>query len=445
PHLLRHLRVVELLIFGGSAALFGTLSYVTLAESARQGFIAGINGPWVLLIFTYAMFVPNAWRRAAVVIGMAAAIPVVLMMGFYWFSPEFQTVFANDPENVGKVFGTFMSMCLAAVIAVVGVRTINTLRREAFEARRLGQYQLRKPLGAGGMGEVYLAEHVMLKRPCALKLVRPERAGDPETLARFEREVQSTAKLSHWNTVDVFDYGRADDGTFYYVMEYLPGMNLEQLIRMTGRMSAERVIYLITQVCEALSEAHELGLIHRDIKPANVFAARRGGHYDVAKLLDFGLVRPTIQTTDLSLTQEGVVTGSPLYIPPEQAIGDTPDARSDIYSLGAVIYYLLTERPPFWDENPMKVLLAHARDVPPSPREFVAELPVDLEHIILRCLEKAPSHRFQSADELRDALLACTSAGDWNRELAQRWWHENGCPVKKKLDAEVLGLATVSV
>src|SRR5262249_37389757 len=159
-----------------------------------------------------------------------------------------------------------LTMAVGAVAAVFGTHLINTLRREAFEARQLGQYRLISPLGAGGMGEVYLAEHRMLKRPCAIKLIRREQAGDPQVLARFEREVQMTARLSHWNTIEIFDYGRADDGTFYYVMEYLPGLSLEDLLQRHGPLPAGRVVHLLRQTCQGLREAHAVGLIHRDIK-----------------------------------------------------------------------------------------------------------------------------------------------------------------------------------
>src|SRR5262249_9075166 len=186
------------------------------------------------------------------------------------------------------------------------------LRQEAFAARTLGQYRLKERLGAGGMGEVYLAEHALLKRPCAIKLIRLERAGDPRNLVRFEREVQATAALSHANTVEIYDYGHAADGTFYYVMEYLPGLDLERLGGGPGPLPPERAVPLLRQVCGALREAHAAGLIHRDLKPGNVLVCRRGGLADVAKLLDFGLVRaPGLDQDGQKLTQEGALAGTP--------------------------------------------------------------------------------------------------------------------------------------
>ena len=251
------------------------------------------------------------------------------------------------------------------------------------------------------MGEVYLAEHLLMKRPCAIKIIRPEKTGNRRVLARFEREVRATAKLSHWNTIDIFDYGRAADGTFYYVMEYLPGLSLAQMVDSYGPLAPERVIFLLSQTCDALSEAHAAGLIHRDIKPANIFVARRGGHYDVAKLLDFGMVKPMggIESVDLSI--EGSITGSPLFMSPEQALGTRePDVRSDIYSLGVVGYFLLSGRPPFESQRPIQVLFSHANQKP-VPLSIVArEVPKDLESVIMRCMEKQPEDRYQSAAEL---------------------------------------------
>jgi len=322
---LRKLRVAELIIFGLPAAFFLLLQHrVTLADAAQR-FMPPPMPFWLLLIFTYALFIPNTWRRAALVIGAMALAPDLLLVGMALVYPEVAAVMT------GMAFVQHvLTMVVAAVAAVFGTHLINTLRREAFEARQLGQYRLIEPLGIGGMGEVYLAEHRMLKRPCAVKLIRPEQAGNPQVLARFEREVQMTARLSHWNTVEVYDYGRTDDGTFYYVMEYLPGLSLEDLLRRHGPLPAERVVHLLRQTCQALREAHAIGLIHRDIKPANIFAARRGGQHDVVKLLDFGLVKPVAELASPRLTQEGTISGTPLFMSPEQASGRVDvDARSD--------------------------------------------------------------------------------------------------------------------
>jgi serine/threonine-protein kinase len=418
------LRTQEMIIFGLPAAFFLLAQVVKMPVCAElYGFVHTPAIPWLMLIFTYAMFIPNNWQRAAAVIGTMAATPIFVTVVLWYFVPVCHSAMA---DHEGFFVELTITMGLAAAASVIGVHTIGTLRVEAFKARQLGQYNLRHLIGAGGMGEVYLAEHKLLKRPCAIKLIRPDKAGDPKILARFEREVRATAKLSHWNSVEIFDYGHAEDGTFYYVMEYLPGMNLQELVARHGPLPPERVIHLLTQTCDALGEAHESGMLHRDIKPANIFAAQRGGLYDVAKLLDFGLVKPMARFDDAHLTQEGSITGSPLYMSPEQSTGDSePDARSDIYCLGAVGYFLLSGRPPFNYEQPIKVLLAHAREVPPSLSELQGDVPSDLEAVVMKCLEKDPADRYQNVLELRDALLNCESAGHWTRRVAQSWWQAN--------------------
>ena len=414
------LRGAELAVFGLPAALFLIVQYVAMRRTVASGFFEFPIGPWLLLIFVYALFIPNRIGRAAVVIGLIAAAPLGMLAGMMAAEPRIaQLVSADD------LIGLTLMLALAAVAGVFGVDTIGSLRREAYEAKQLGQYRLKRMIGSGGMGEVYLAEHQLLKRPCVVKLIRPDKAGDPRVLARFQREVCATAKLSHWNTIEIFDYGVAQDGTFYYVMEYLPGLSLAELVEQYGPLAPERVIYLLRQACDALGEAHAAGLIHRDIKPGNIFAAQQGGVYDVAKLLDFGLVKPVIDDQPIQLTTEGAITGSPLFMSPEQAVGDRePDARSDIYSLGAVAYYLLVGRPPFEGDKPLKVIFAHAHQevIPPSIHR--PETPADLELVVLRCLAKAPEERYEDAASLAEALGECEAAALWSRELAARWWQE---------------------
>ena len=337
-------------------------------------------------------------------------------------------------------------MGMALLAATVGVHTIGTLRRQVFAARQLGQYRLKQRLGSGGMGEVYLAEHEMMKRPCAVKLIRPEKAGDPRMLARFEREVRATAKLSHWNSIDIYDYGRTADGTFYYVMEFLPGHNVGEIVEDYGPIPPARAVYLMDQVCSALNEAHGIGLVHRDIKPANIFCAYRGGVCDVAKLLDFGLAKPSSLegNGEMQLTMEGTVTGSPLFMSPEQASGeDQLDGRSDIYSLGAVMYFILTGQPPFMADSPLKVIIAHAAEDVVPPRQLNPALPIELEEIVMRCLEKDPDDRFQDVLSLQRALRDLVFGETWSSELAAEWWSCNGCPERKKLAAELIEAAAV--
>ena len=312
-------------------------------------------------------------------------------------------------------------LVIGTALAIYGSFLVNGLRTELHEARKFGQYQLVRKLGEGGMGEVYLAEHQLLKRPCALKLIKPEAGADPIALARFEREVQSAARLSHPNTIEIYDYGHTDDGTFYYVMEYLQGLSLADLVRRAGPLPPGRVIYLFRQVCAGLAEAHALGLVHRDLKPANVFVAVRGGESDVAKVLDFGLVKLTQDPGAAELTGEMTVSGTPMYMAPEQAVGDRSlDARADIYALGAMMYFALTGRPPFTGETAFAVMMAHARDPVVPPSQVRPGVPADLEQVVLRCLAKKPGDRFPTVKALGEALAACRSAADWGAEPGRR-------------------------
>jgi serine/threonine-protein kinase len=433
PLSLGQLRAAELVLVGltaflcvwkQSSYLEGGLFFRQFRGPDRLPVLAAYHSlPWFALLAAYGLFVPNTWRRCAVVVGVIALCPFAVL--------------AADTRQPGwgitgrallpylTVLGLWMTF--GAVLAIFGSHHITALRREASAARRLGQYRLKKRLGAGGMGEVYLAEHVLLRRPCAIKLIRPERAGDPQTLRRFEREVQATAALTHPNTVEVFDYGHAEDGTFYYAMEYLPGLSLEDLVRRDGPLPPGRVVHLMRQVCGALREAHAAGLIHRDIKPGNILVCERGGVPDVAKLLDFGLVRaPGWDPEGGKLTQEGVIAGTPAYMSPDQAgAADRVDARSDLYSLGAVTYFLLTGQPPFVRESALHTLAAHLREEVVAPDRHQAEVPADLQAVVLRCLEKDPARRFPDAAALEQALAACQCAGGWTREQAAAWWREH--------------------
>jgi eukaryotic-like serine/threonine-protein kinase len=310
---------------------------------------------------------------------------------------------------------------------VFGSHKIRELHQKAHEAERVGQYRLKRVLGIGGMGTVYLAEHVLLRRPCAIKLISPHQAGDPRALRRFEREVQAAATLTHWNTVEVYDYGHTEDGRFYYVMEYLPGMDLQDMVERHGPLPPERAVHLLRQLCEALREAHGIGLIHRDVKPSNIIACERGGVYDVAKLLDFGLVKAFAGRDAAKLTGDGGFSGSPAFMSPEQALGrEQLDARSDIYNVGAVAYFLLTGKLPFDRQSALEMLHAHAYE-PLDPRpEFQETVPADLQAVIRRCLEKDPDRRYQDAATLERALAAFQGAGEWTRDRAEEWWRRNG-------------------
>ncbi|HMB07058.1 MAG TPA: serine/threonine-protein kinase [Isosphaeraceae bacterium] len=384
-----------------------------------------------VLILTYGLYVPKSWRRAALVAGPLAVLPFATLLvlavrypvATRWLWEGWKM--SRTPRVRLFTFDALILLILA-VGSTFGARTISRLRRQVAEARRLGQYRLGRRLGAGGMGEVYLAEHQLLKRSSALKLIRPGDATDPRAFERFEREVQITATLSHPNIVEIYDYGRAEDGTYYYVMEYLPGLSLEELVGRHGPLPPGRVVYLLRQVCLALRAAHAAGLIHRDIKPSNIIAARRSGMDDVAKLLDFGLVLRLGGSPTPHLTREGQILGTPLFMSPEQVMsgGRVVDERSDLYALGAVAYYLLTGRPPFEGEGGIGVMIAHARDPVVPPSRDRADVPKDLERAVLRCLAKAPAERFPDAASLERALGECACAGDWDPDRAARWWRD---------------------
>ena len=429
---LRQLRTFEVTLFTSIIVFFMAAQYVMMLKGVRDNnparVLAGVksNVLWMLaVIFTYAIFIPNNWRRAAKLIVPMAIAPMAVPWILGLAHPEFYEVAirAASPEQISE-HGLFL--LLGAFTAIFGTQIINTLRTEAFEAKLLNQYRLGRKLGGGGMGEVYLAEHQLLKRPCAIKLIRHELVGNQRVFARFEREVRATARLSHWNTIEIFDYGRNDDGAFYYVMEYLPGLSLAELVERFGPMPPARVIYLLRQACEALNEAHDSGLIHRDIKPANLMAAYRGGHYDVTKLLDFGLVKTLSENDSIHLSHEGTVAGSPLYMAPEQVMHhQPPDRPTDIYGLGAVAYYTLTGRAPFLGQTAMEVMVAHARDPVTPPSQFRPDLPRDLEAVILRCLAKNPKDRYPDTPSLAKALDGCADAPNWSPEHAARWWQAN--------------------
>jgi serine/threonine-protein kinase len=432
PLSLAWLRVVELLTFGIGLAFAARFRYLALVHGLdgpwegrdhRDLFVAHItqinNTLWAFAIVCYGVFIPNTWRRCVVIVSVMALTPLAITLLSGLAQP------AVRPRLPFLLSFTALGCTVAAAVAVFGTFKIRALQQEAFAARQVGQYRLKERLGAGGMGEVYLAEHRLLKRPCAVKLIRAERANDPKLLLRFEREVQATAALSHFNTVGIYDYGHTEDGAFYYVMEYLPGQSLDELVSRQGPLPPARVVYFLRQICAALREAHEAGLVHRDIKPSNVIVCRYGGLYDVAKLLDFGLVRSLAidNAAGTKLTKEGFILGTPDFMSPEQANGAVRvDARSDLYSLGAVAYFLLTGRPPFPGRTALETLIAHLHEQPQHLTAHHPDVPADLEAVVLRCLAKDPNQRLQDAASLEQELSRCACASQWSDVRARLEW-----------------------
>ncbi len=293
----------------------------------------------------------------------------------------------------------------------------------------LGSYRLVQRLGAGGMGEVWLGKHQLLARPAAIKLIRAEISGGPEherLVQRFRREAQVTANLRSAHTVELYDFGISESGSFYYVMQYLVGMDLKAMVDRFGPLPPERVVMLLAQACLSLSEAHDNGLVHRDIKPANLFVTRLGPEYDYLKVLDFGMVKGEAGDEAGQLTAQGVVHGTPAFIAPELVLDTDVDGRADLYSLGCAAHWLLTGAPVFAAKNATALLVAHVQ-TPPRPPSATAEqiIPPELDALVLRCLQKSPQARPASALELWEELQRIPVATPWTQERARRWWQQH--------------------
>lgn len=390
--------------------------------------LGGIRSPYMhgisIVALVGAALVPTYWRRALptfsaigfafpLVMGVGAALSAIARAE--WITAEAFIVFGSN----------YVFVLASSALGVILGHMIWSAQQQA---RSLGSYRLEELLGRGGMGEVWRARHLLLARRAAIKLVRPEALGGDASsrqtmLARFEREAQATASLRSPHTIDVYDFGVSDQGTFYYVMELLEGLDAERLIRRFGAIPADRAVYLLRQVCDSLGEAHANGLVHRDIKPSNMYVCRYGRAVDFVKVLDFGLVKPR-HAGATQLTAEQVVSGTPAFMAPEQVLGaKEADARSDLYALGCVAHWLLTGRYVFDGANAIHVMMEHVRatPLPPSKR---TELPITpaLDQLVLACLEKDPANRPQSADEIADALAGVSTNGSWTQERAHQWW-----------------------
>jgi len=359
----------------------------------------------------------------------AASMGPVYILILSWYN--------QVPVHGMVMFGISFPLFVCAVIAVGCGVVMAHYRKDVDQARQLGSYRLVERLGKGGMGEVWRAKHQMLVRPAAIKLIHPDtlccrQPGDSSVehiQRRFEREVQATASLQSPHTISVYDFGVTDGGSFYYVMELLDGLDTETLVEKFGPLPEGRVINLLKQVCDSLSEAHHHGLIHRDIKPANIFVCRWGLKHDFVKVLDFGLVKTAedAKREDAKLTAQGVATGTPAYMAPEVALARPElDARLDIYSLGCVAYWLLTGKQIFEADSPMALALKHVKDdpVPPSRRSEL-EITPEFEKLIMSCLEKKPSQRPQTANDLLSQLESCPVKNPWDSERAGSWWEKH--------------------
>ena len=415
---------IDLIYSVGIGTAFGASAF--LQRDLRPSAYASLLYS-VFAVYARALIVPSSGLRTAVT-SVATYIPMTISAGVL--------ALTTQEELPGPAyFTTYLLLCIVPIwLSSAGSQRIYGLRKQVSYAQQVGQYTLVRKIGAGGMGEVYLAKHLMLRRPTAVKLLPSDR---PEDLERFEREVQEMSELTHPNTVAVFDYGRSSDGVFYYAMEYLDGIDLSRLVRRYGPQPSARIAKILGQVCGALQEAHDRGIIHRDVKPANIILCERGAMPDVAKVLDYGLAKEITANTDVS-TQ--VVLGTPGYIAPEVIVDPTKiDRAADLYAIGAVGYYLMTGEQVFQGKTAIDICLKTmtAEPVPPSQVAATYVQP-ELEAIVMKCLAKKPEQRYASAVELAEALRALPAAKDWDEAEARRWWRE----VHEQAAAEVVAAST---
>jgi eukaryotic-like serine/threonine-protein kinase len=400
---------------GAAYQIAGALSIAWFEQAPDIG--RGTAGT-VLWIMSYTLLPTRPVRTALVAFGSALTGPLALLV-------HVGLGHRHSPEDWGPVLDFGMSFA-AAAFTVVTVRVIYGLGREIADARKIGAYILVEKLGHGGMGEVWRATHAALVRPAAIKLMRPRALAEgvsfdlAQLTRRFQEEAQATAMLKSPHTVAVYDFGETSDGILYYVMELLNGLDLETLVEKYGPQPPERVVHFLRQTAASLAEAHANGLVHRDVKPANLMTSVMGLELDFLKVLDFGLVRRI--AVDPNLTAEQGVWGTPAYIAPESAAFNQYDARSDIYSLGAVAYWLLTGKTVFDAPTGNAMIAAQLRDipVPPSLRTELA-IPSELEALIMACLAKDPNERPQSAEQLSRSLAAI-ELPEWSHRRAEAWW-----------------------
>ncbi len=386
------------------------------------------------LLSAYGFLAPNTWGRALRMTMCIAATPFLVLLALVLTHPGADR-FLLRAATAAQISSMAILLTIGVMTATWGSQRIHTLRVEAFEAKRLGQYRLTERIGAGGMGEVWKAEHRLLVRPAAIKLIKPEMIeayGDAVThdlLSSFEREAQATASLRSTHTVELYDFGVTEERALYYVMELLDGRDCESLVEDFGVLDPARVANFLEQACDSLAEAHHHGLVHRDIKPANVYVCKMGRRYDFVKILDFGLVKSRRRREKSRSFGPGkdLIVGTPSFMAPEAACGEIEiDGRSDIYALGCVGYWLLTGRLVFEGGSVAETVAMHVNSsvVPPSQRTE-QPIPEALEDIIMRCLEKDPGRRPPSGEQLAERLLETGLPERWTQAAARAWWREN--------------------
>ncbi|MFC2156463.1 serine/threonine protein kinase [Acidobacteriota bacterium] len=377
----------------------------------------------MLFILARSIFIPSR-AQWTVALSAPAAVGVLIIQLVKGNSFAFSGQAFDSPHFVDMIFQNQVLLIGSIVVAAIASRVHLGLRMEYFQVRQFGQYKIERLLGKGGMGEVYLATHSLLKRPTAVKFLRPEITG-VKTLNRFEKEVRLSSQLSHPNSISIYDYGHTAEGFFYYAMEFLHGANLRQIVRETGPMPASRAIHVLVAACGALKEAHDKGIIHRDIKPENIMVCELGGEKDVVKILDFGLVKDLKDPASMEFEEEGSISGTPETIAPEALGKGSVGPLSDLYSLCAVGCFLLTGKPIFNAKSVTDFLKSHLYSVPIPPSKRNDQVPEDIEKVLLKGLRKTPKSRHKGVDEMRTALLECADAGLWGRDEAEEWWTEN--------------------
>ena len=419
----------------------GIQATCTVAVGALvAGLSTGIAGALTLalslghFLVLRSVIVPSSGRRT---FWMGTIVTTVAVCGFWTFGRLWPRTFAAEGASPDSAFLDLLIWMIFAVISsTIASRVIFGLREEVHKARTIGQYEIQRRLGEGGMGIVFEATHAMLRRRTAIKLIPPTKV-DPTTLTRFEREVRQTARLTHPNTISVFDYGRTPDGIFYYAMELLEGVDLQGLVEEHGPLPPGRVIRILTQVLASLREAHGVGLIHRDIKPANIMLTERGGEADIVKVLDFGLVKEVEKEEATNLTATKALTGTPMYMSPEAILApETVGAPSDLYTVAAVGYFLLTGSEVFRGASIVEVCAHHLHTEPQQPSERLGRgLPEDLSRLLLRGLSKSADDRPKSAETFRSALLSC-DVEPWTDEDAAAWWDEHREALRRRAKRE---------
>ena len=384
--------------------------------------------PAAMMLFAYAAIIPAPFRfQVGLVVLTVVTYPLFQLLALGG-SPAIQAFWENTggaQQFQRHMFSAGFDLTILGAISAFVNMTLYNMRQKVLKAKQLGNYFIKEELGQGGMGRVYVAEHAMIKRPTALKVVEISGDNAYEALARFEREVKLTAMLTHPNTITIFDFGRSDDNTFYYAMEFLEGMDLQKLIEKFGPMPAERVIYILKQVCGSLAEAHARDIIHRDLKPSNIFLTRRGGLHDFVKVLDFGLAKQLHTDDQSGITRTSSFLGTPRYVAPESVYGSAQvDCRADLYNLGAVAYWMLTGQPIFAKSSDVELIVDQVKTVPPRPSEISElEIPLELDAFVMKCLQKAPADRYQNASDALCALSWIETATTWGLSEACDWWN----------------------